>query len=279
MILSNVVDAQYFIGTIKERKWGMSTQPIRLAIVDDNAEMIDMMSQRLQELDTIELVGTANDVEKGLSLVRSIKVDVVLVDLVMPGNDGFYMLEELERLRPNKPICIMVSALNAPHIISRAAELGADHFVLKPFDMDQLFKRITEISRYKNQNVVESRPPARRADDFIQGILDGLPLSHALMGYRYIRTAARMCIEDPSMLDAITKQLYPQIAAKHKSSPTRVERAIRHAIHTVWRREGGAARFAELMGFPVDEEKPTNSHFIASIVGRYRYFYPEDESV
>ena len=256
----------------------MNEQAIRLAIIDDNAEMIEMMSQRLRDLGTIELVGTANDVEKGLALVRSIKVDVVLVDLVMPGNDGFYMLEELERMRPNKPVCIMVSALNAPHIISRAAELGADHFVIKPFDMDLLFKRIVEICRYKNQSAVESRPPVRRTDDFIQGILDGLPLSHALMGYRYIRTAVRLSIEDPTMLDGITKRLYPEIAKKHKSTSSRVERAIRHAIQTVWRREGGAARFAELMGFPVDESKPTNSHFIASIVGRYRYFYPEDEA-
>ena len=255
----------------------MNEHAIRLAIIDDNPEMIETISQRLRDVDAIELVGTANDVEKGLALVRSIKVDVVLVDLVMPGNDGFYMLEELDRMRPNKPACIMVSALNAPHIISRAAELGADHFVLKPFDMDQLFKRIIEICRYKNQAVVESRPPSRRVDDFIQGILDGLPLSHALMGYRYIRTAVRLCVDDPTMLDGITKRLYPEIAKKHKSSSSRVERAIRHAIHTVWRRDGGAARFAELMGFPIDEEKPTNSHFIASIVGRYRYFYPEDE--
>ena len=133
----------------------MSDQAIRLAIVDDDAEMIKLMTQRIQDLDTIELVGTANDVEKGLALIHANKVDAVLIDLVMPGHDGFYMLEELNRLRPNRPVCIMVSALNAPHVISRAAELGADHFVLKPFDMDLLFRRIAEISRYKNHGAFE----------------------------------------------------------------------------------------------------------------------------
>lgn len=257
----------------------MNDQPIRLAIVDDDAEMIKLLTQRIQVMDSIELVGTANDVEKGMALVHSTSVDAVLIDLVMPGHDGFFMLEELNRLRPHRPVCIMVSALNAPHIISRAAELGADHFVLKPFDMDLLFRRIVEISRYRNHGAFEGRPPTRRVDDFIQGILDGLPLSHALMGYRYIRSAVRMAIEDPAMLDGITKRLYPEVAKKHKSTSSRVERAIRHAIHTIWTREGGAARFADLMGFPLDEEKPTNSHFIASIVGRYRYFYPEDEAI
>lgn len=257
----------------------MNDQIIRLAIVDDDVEMIKLMAKRIQGIESIELVGTANDVEKGLALVQSSQVDAVLIDLVMPGHDGFYMLEELNRLRPHRPVCIMVSALNAPHIISRAAELGADHFVLKPFDIDLLFRRITEICKYKSQGTFEGRPPARRVDDFIQGILDGLPLSHALMGYRYIRSAVSMTIEDPTMLDGITKRLYPEVARKHKSTASRVERAIRHAIHTVWAREGGPARFAELMGFPLDEDKPTNSHFIASIVGRYRYFYPEDEVV
>lgn len=255
----------------------MSEAAIRLAIVDDDVELIHLMTQRINNMDSIELIGTANDVEKGLALVQSNQVDAVLIDLVMPGHDGFYMLEELNRMRPNRPVCIMASALNAAHIISRAAELGADHFVIKPFDMDLLFRRIIEISRYKNQGAYEVRPPTRRIDDFIQGILDGLPLSHALMGYRYIKSAVRMAIEDPTMLDGITKRLYPEVAKKHKSTSSRVERAIRHAIHTIWSREGGPARFAELMAFPLDEDKPTNSHFIASIVGRYRYFYPEDE--
>lgn len=256
----------------------MGDQAVRLAIVDDDMQMLNLLTSRCHEMESIELVGTANDVEKGIALVQANQVDAVLIDLVMPGHDGFYMLEELNRLRPNRPACIMVSALNAPHIISRAAELGADHFVLKPFDVDLLFRRIIEICKYKNHGAFEERPPARRADDFIQGILDGLPLSHALMGYRYIKSAVKMAIDDPSMLDGITKRLYPEVAKRHKSTASRVERAIRHAIHTIWQREGGASRFAELMGFPLDKEKPTNSHFIASIVGRYRYFYPEDDS-
>ena len=256
----------------------MSEHVIRLAIIDDDAQMVKLMTQRIESTDAIELVGTASDVEKGIALVHATQPDAVLVDLVMPGQDGFYMLEELNRLRPNRPVCIMVSALNATHILSRASELGADHFVIKPFDIDLLFRRIIEICRYKNHGAFEDRPPSRRIDDFIQGILDGLPLSHALMGYRYIRSAVRMAIEDPTMLDGITKRLYPEVAKKHKSTASRVERAIRHAIHTIWQREGGDARFAELMGFPLDDEKPTNSHFIASIVGRYRYFYPEDEA-
>lgn len=255
----------------------MMERKIRLAIIDDDAQMVQLITQGVRDTTDIELVATANNVENGLALVQSNQVDVLLIDLVMPGQDGFYMLEELNRMQPHRPVCIMLSALNAPHIISRAVELGVDHFVLKPFDMDLLFKRIVEICRYRNNGTFEGRPPARRIDDFIQGILDGLPLSHALMGYRYIKSAVRMAIEDPSMLDGITKRLYPEVAKKHKSTASRVERAIRHAIHTIWQREGGSSRFAELMGFPLDEEKPTNSHFIASIVGRYRYFYPDDE--
>lgn len=256
----------------------MSEQAVRLAIVDDDTELINLITRRIKENPAIELVGVANDVEKGLALVQSNKVDAVIIDLVMPGHDGFYMLEELNRHRPTRPVCVMVSALNAPHILARASELGADHFVLKPFDMDLLFRRIIEISRYKSVDVFETRAPSRRVDDFTQGILDGMSLSHALMGYRYILCAVKMAIDDTTMLDGITKRLYPEVAKKHKSTSSRVERAIRHAIHTIWQREGGASKFAELMGFPMDAEKPTNSHFIASIVGRYRFFYPTDEA-
>lgn len=255
----------------------MNEQVIKVAMVDDDEQLIQMMSKHLKDTASMELVGTANDVEAGMELVQKGGIDVLLIDLVMPNHDGFYMLEQLNRMRPDRPVCIMLSALNAPHIISRAAELGADHFVLKPFDMELLTKRIVEICRYKKMGTIEVRPPTRQTDDFIQGILDGLPLSHALMGYRYIRSAVRMAIEDPTMLDGITKRLYPEVAKKHKSTSSRVERAIRHAIHTIWQREGGPNRFAELMGFPLDNVKPTNSHFIASIVGRYRYFYPEDD--
>lgn len=255
----------------------MPGRKIRIAIVDDDIELTKMMAQYFQEINSIELVGAAYDVEHGLLLVKSGKVDVVLIDLVLPGQDGFYMLEQLNQMRPNRPICIMISALNSPHTISRAAELGADHFVIKPFDMDLLIRRITEIGRHKGTGAFDGNIPTRQVDDFIQGILDGLPVSHALMGYRYIKSAIRLSIEDPTMLDGITKRLYPEIARRHLSTPSRVERAIRHAIQTIWQREGGAARFADLMGFPIEYEKPTNSHFIASIVGRYRYFHPEDE--
>lgn len=254
-----------------------SGKRIRIAIVDDDVDLTRMMAQYLQEIHTIEFVGAACDVEQGLLMVKSGKVDVVLIDVVMPGHDGFYMLEQLNRMRPNRPICIMVSALNSPHTISRAADLGADHFVLKPFDMELLVKRIMEIGRFKISGAFEANSPTRQIEDFIQGVLDGLPISHALMGYRYIKSAIRIAIDDPTMLDGITKRLYPEVARKHRSTPSRVERAIRHAIQTIWQRDGGAARFADLMGFPIEYEKPTNSHFLCSIVGRYQYFHPEDE--
>ncbi|MCL2399531.1 MAG: response regulator [Defluviitaleaceae bacterium] len=253
------------------------TRKIRLAIVDDDVELTKMMEQQFKTINAIDMVGSAYSAESGLLLVKPDEIDVVLIDLVMPGRDGFYMLEHLNRMRPNRPICIILSALNSPHTISRAAELGADHFVLKPFDMDLLIKRIVEIGRFKAAGSFEGLSPNRQIEDFIQSILDGLPISHALMGYRYIRSAIRLSIEDSSMLDGITKRLYPEIAKRHSSTPSRVERAIRHAIQTIWQREGGSKRFADLMGFPIEDEKPTNSHFIASIVGRYRYFHPEDE--
>ena len=255
----------------------MDDKKIRLAIIDDDPQMVELMKNRILVMDAIELVGTASDAEKGIALINANQVDAVIIDLVMPGHDGFYLLEQLNHMRPNRPICVVVSSLNATHAVSRASALGADHFMIKPFDMDLLFRRILEIDRYKSQGVYEGRPPTVRVDDFIQAILDGLPLSHALMGYRYIKTAVRMAIEDPTLLDGLTKRLYPEVAKEHKSTASRVERAIRHAIHTVWQREGGPARFAQMMGFPLEENKPTNGHFIASIVARYRYSHPEEE--
>ncbi|MCL1998134.1 MAG: response regulator [Turicibacter sp.] len=257
----------------------MEESMVRLVIIDDDLQMLNLLKQRIAETEEVELVGTANTADAGLKLVRATLPDAVLLDLVMPGHDGFYILEELNRMQPKRPICIMVSALNAPHIISRASELGVDHFVLKPFDLDLLFQRITEINTYKSKGTMEVKSPSRKIDDFVQNILDSLSLSHSLMGYRYIRSAVRIGIEEPATLDGITKSMYPKVAKKYKSTPSRVERAIRHSIQSIWTRELGPAKFAELMGFPYDEEKPTNSHFIASIVGRYKFFYPDAENL
>ena len=92
-----------------------------------------------------------------------------------------------------------------------------------------------------------------------------------IKGYQYLRTAIVMCVEDMDMLNSITKVLYPTIAKKYKTTSSRVERAIRHAIEVAWSR-GKMDTIESMFGYTINygKGKPTNSEFIALITDRIR---------
>jgi len=252
---------------------------ITLAIIDDDQGMLDYFSKSVATNKNLELIGTATSSREGLNLIKSCRVDAVLVDLVMPNEDGFHFLESLDKYSGEKrPACIIMSEIGTMPVVAQASVLGADHFTMKPFDTEVLFRRIVEICRFKNHMSSndfddDAKDPSqtRTTEDYIHHILNGLPINQSLLGYRYIKTALRLSIKDPGMLDRITKDLYPTIASNHKSSPSRVERAIRHAICGIWKK-GGWRQFSNLVGVQNDE-RPSNGNFLAAIANRYHYFY------
>lgn len=236
--------------------------------------MSQLIAQYLNSLGRYEVVGIAHDGERGLQLIRSNPVDVAVIDLVLPGKDGFYVLDELSRNKDTKPVCIVLSGISHSHITAKAIEKGADYFMLKPFDLELLGKRIGEVWDQKHVDASLSQPAPPLAckdgpESFILRVLHDMPIANTLNGYTYIKSAVLLAIEDPSMLEGITKRLYPAVAKRAGTTGPQVERAIRHAISTAWRKGGGRS-FAAIVGYgDPNSPKPTNSAFITALVELY----------
>ena len=261
---------------------------ISVAIIDDNERICTLLEDILKPENDMEVVGKAVDGMQGMDLIREKEPDVVLLDLVMPKLDGLGVLERAhtEKLK-KRPAFIVLSAIGQEGITEQAFELGANYYVMKPFDNAGVISRIRRVNGELPFQVKNFDPNSRivlpdsnqtylernlEADvtDMIHEI--GVP-AH-IKGYQYLRDAIMMAVEDNEMLGSITKVLYPSIAKKHRTTPSRVERAIRHAIEVAWSR-GKMDTIDELFGYTVSngKGKPTNSEFVALIADKIRLEY------
>ena len=205
----------------------------------------------------------------------------------MPQLDGIGVLEKLNSTMEKLPLCIMLSAVGQDKVTKQAISLGAQYYVVKPFDIEVLIKRIEELKNYqvpeKNTNFIvrEAKsdyiqiPKMERKEDNLEALVTniihevGVP-AH-IKGYQYLREAIMMVVDNIDMINQITKQLYPEIAHKYKTTSSRVERAIRHAIEVAWSR-GKIEATESIFGYTVNANKgkPTNSEFIAMIADKLR---------
>lgn len=264
-------------------------EKITVLISDDNKEFATTLSNYLEKEGNIQVVGMAKDGEEAVEMIKSIKPDVVLLDVIMPHLDGLGVLEQLNALNLEKfPLCIMLSAVGQDKITQKAIALGAQYYVVKPFDIEVLIKRIKEIRNYQpNQNKsnmllreVKTQyidiPQAEKKNEdnleaLVTNIIHEIGVPAHIKGYQYLREAIMLVVNDIDIINQITKQLYPEIAVKYSTTPSRVERAIRHAIEVAWGR-GEQSTVESIFGYTVSaaKGKPTNSEFIAMIADKLR---------
>ena len=270
-------------------------EKISVLIADDNQEFSTTLATYLKNQDDMVVVGRAKDGNEALDMISSLMPDVILLDVIMPHLDGIGVLEQINMIKMNKkPICIMLSAVGQDKITRRAIELGAEYYVVKPFDIDLLITRIRELKNYKPAQVnnfisrestfntttsksqyIDLKNMSSNKDDSIEALVTniihevGVPAY--IKGYQYLREAIIMVINDIDVINQITKCLYPQIAEKFHTTPSRVERAIRHAIEVAWGR-GQQDVVENIFGYTVSaaKGKPTNSEFIAMISDKLR---------
>ncbi|CQR74073.1 Stage 0 sporulation protein A [Sporomusa ovata DSM 2662] len=256
----------------------MVRETIKVAIADDNKEFSDILQECLNREPDIELVGVAYNGEQILSIIEEKMPDVIILDIIMPHLDGLGVLERLNLSNNTKrPKIIMLTAFGQETITQRVVELGADYYVLKPFNMDVLISRIRQlagmisvthpVTAAATMPVVKSRPIDVEVTNIIREI--GIP-AH-IKGYQYLRDAIMMIVAEVELLGAVTKVLYPMIAEKYSTTPSRVERAIRHAIEVAWNR-GNIEMINKIFGYTIklDKGKPTNSEFMAMIADKLR---------
>lgn len=250
---------------------------IKLGICDDNKEFVNIMVDYLSSKENIEIIGTANDGNQAINLIQNNELDLLILDIIMPYLDGIGVLEKLNELKVKKPKIIILSAVGQEKITQRAISLGADYYILKPFDLELLSKRITEIMEYQTDVVSKAIMPVigekKSADleTLITQVIHDVGIPAHIKGYLYLRDAITLVISNIEYLNSVTKLLYPKIAEKYETTPSRVERAIRHAIEVAWSR-GKVDVLNDLFGYTINDEKgkPTNSEFIALIADKLR---------
>ncbi|NLL01398.1 MAG: sporulation transcription factor Spo0A [Clostridiales bacterium] len=259
---------------------------ISVAIVDDNERMVNILEDILKEDADIEVVGKSENGMDALDMIKETKPDVVLLDLIMPKLDGLGVMEKIKRDSEFKknPSFIVITAIGQEGVTESAFELGANYYIMKPFDSNVVLSRIKQIKGdYHNKLTNNHRVSAyenkstymeRNLETDVTNIIHEIGVPAHIKGYQYLRDAIMMSVNDVEMLNSITKLLYPSIAKRHKTTPSRVERAIRHAIEVAWSR-GKMDTIDELFGYTVSngKGKPTNSEFVALIADKIRLEY------
>jgi two-component system, response regulator, stage 0 sporulation protein A len=244
---------------------------IKLLIADDNREFCELLKEFISQEDDLNLVGIANNGVEALEIINDQKPDVVVLDIIMPHLDGIGVLEKLGQGQlPHRPKVIMLTAFGQESITQRAVELGADYYILKPFDFTVLATRIRQLA--DGENVTNYTPiKTRNLDVAVTNVIHEMGVPAHVKGYQYLRDAILMVIEEVNLLGAVTKELYPMIAQKYTTTPSRVERAIRHAIELAWDR-GNVEMMSKFFGYTINLErgKPTNSEFIAMVADKLR---------
>lgn len=266
-------------------------EKITVLIADDNQEFSMTLATYLKNQDDMIVVGRAKDGNEALDMIPNLMPDVVLLDVIMPHLDGIGVLEKINMIKMDKrPICIMLSAVGQDKITRKAVELGAEYYVVKPFDIELLITRIRELKNYrpaqtnsfitkemtipKPQYIEISNSKEKKEENLealVTNVIHEVGVPAHIKGYQYLREAIIMVVNDIDVINQITKSLYPKIAEKFNTTPSRVERAIRHAIEVAWGR-GQQDVVENIFGYTISASKgkPTNSEFIAMISDKLR---------
>jgi len=245
-------------------------EKIKILMIDDNVNLIEMVNDYFENHPKIEIVGKAYDGEEGLKIIKEGKLDydLIILDLIMPKKDGLGVLKELKASNISNNI-IVATSYNAPDTIRKVSEFGVNYYILKPFDLTDLEDKIIDtfnISGKKMINIFNNNLQIS-----ISRVLHELGMPSHIKGYQYVREAISMIYEKPDMVGGITKELYPELASKFDTTVSRVERAIRHAIEVSWNR-GDWDLMEDIFGHSVDidKAKPTNSEFIVTVADKLR---------
>lgn len=243
---------------------------LKVLMVDDNISLINMVKEYFKSSNDVEVVLEAYDGKQGIKMIESNqdKYDLIVLDLIMPKKDGMYVLEEMKKRNINKKV-IVATSYNASDVIREVSEYGVSYFILKPFELVDLEKRIVEAGRKNDKQTKNIDFYHNNLQISITKILHELGIPSHIKGYQYIREGIGIIYEHPETIGGITKELYPELAEKFDTTVSRVERAIRHAIEVSWNR-GNWELMEEIFGHSVDidKAKPTNSEFIVTIADK-----------
>lgn len=269
------------------------SEKIRVYIVDDSEAYIQQVEESLKTLSEFQVIGNARDGETAIDEIKAVKPDIVIMDLILPKMDGIAVLEELQKADDGyKPVIIMLTAIGQDKYIKKAMRLGAEYYILKPYDMTLLPRRVLQVyqdsgkteKKVKKEYSRKAYPPQplkesektplslrESAEAEVNKALRDIGVPSHLNGYIYLQKAILETVLSNRGVIPITKELYPMIAECFDTTPGKVERAIRSAIKKVWQKMN-IQRLGQFFTC-IESRKgvqPTNSEFIATIADKIR---------
>ena len=238
-------------------------------IADGAEEFCSALSAALQRSDGFQVVGTAGDGEQAIRMIGERKPDILVLDLMLSKQDGISVLKAISGME-RRPATLATSGFVTDYVAAAAANLGVRYLMLKPCDMTALVERMEEIRGGESlRTPVPRKVDKTSIESMVTNIIHEIGVPAHIKGYQYLREAIIIAVDDMDVINAITKVLYPQVAKTFQTTPSRVERAIRHAIEVAWDR-GDLDTLQSFFGYTVSNTKgkPTNSEFIALIADR-----------
>ncbi len=269
----------------------MMNNELKIVLIDDNKDFCNLIAEYLEKQENLSIIGEAHNGEEGLKLIKEKKPDLILLDIIMPKLDGVGVMEEINQLDMKKNMKIMIlTAFGQEELTKRMVSLGADYYIMKPFDLNTLLERIKQVTTESPPDIENNAAQKKIIENInnsnsrkketlekvdlnvqITKLLHKLGVPAHIKGYLYLRKAIELVIKDIELIGAVTKKLYPKVAESYNTTPNRVERAIRHAIEVTWKR-GNISVLNEYFGATVSPNsgKATNSQFIAKIADKFR---------
>ena len=238
-------------------------------IADNTEEFCSSLVTTLQRSEGFRVVGTANDGEQAVRMIQQMQPQILVLDLMLAKRDGLSVLKAISAME-RKPAVLATSGFITDYVASAAANLGVQYLMLKPCDMTALVERLEELRKGQPAMLSQNRTGGKpNIEAMVTSIIHEIGVPAHIKGYQYLREAIIIAVNDMDVINAITKVLYPQVAKAFQTTPSRVERAIRHAIEVAWDR-GDLDTLQRFFGYTVSNTKgkPTNSEFIALIADK-----------
>ena len=249
-----------------EKDWDFMENEVRVLLADASEEFRILLEQTIENTGEFSVVGSVGDGSQILALVQQHRPQLLIMDVILPGLDGFGVLQQLRELGDAAPQVIVTSPFCNQETVSRAMELGVYFFLPKPVSEASLLEHMRGAVCPREER---EEPHAPALEGMVTAIIHEIGVPAHIKGYQYLREAIMLAVNDMDVINAVTKVLYPEVAKAFQTTPSRVERAIRHAIEVAWDR-GDLETLQKYFGYTVNSAKgkPTNSEFIALIADR-----------
>ena len=237
-------------------------------IADGNEEFRHALKLVLDQLPGYEVAAEAADGEQAVSMLHQYRPDVLITDLMLQKLDGISVLREAAAMNP-APASLVLTTFMTEYVANAAESLGVRYFLAKPCTAQAVAARLGEILEQEKRKPTAYRRGEVNVEAMVTSVIHEIGVPAHIKGYQYLREAIKIAVDDMEVINAITKVLYPQVAKTFSTTPSRVERAIRHAIEVAWDR-GDLETLQRFFGYTVSNAKgkPTNSEFIALIADR-----------